>query len=158
MENAFYRAVKVILKNEGERNVDLGGDTRFGIARRFHPNEPWPPTRERAIEIYYREYWLKYHCDLLPFPIDIAVLDSVVNQSAELIKDLQKIVNVEQDGTIGLQTALSIKKMNPWEVVALFFSRRALRIQEKSREEDKYGLLARLFRTQRLMLLEWINE
>ena len=42
---------------EGVHNVDTGGDTWWGIARNSHPDEPWPPTLERAKQIYFDEYY-----------------------------------------------------------------------------------------------------
>ncbi|MBI5843910.1 MAG: hypothetical protein HZB23_04475 [Deltaproteobacteria bacterium] len=37
--------------------ADPGGETRFGISRRAYPNEDIKAlTRERAAEIYYRDY------------------------------------------------------------------------------------------------------
>jgi hypothetical protein len=59
---------------------DPGGDTVFGISRVFYPNEnPWPPTWERAKEIYLQDYWIRNGCDKLPFPLDVIHADSCVN-------------------------------------------------------------------------------
>lgn len=154
MTEAFERAVGIVLGNEGLHNFDQGGDTWFGIARRFHPDEtPWPPTRERAIEIYREEYWDAHRCGELPFPLDIAVFDACVNQPAgEIIAEFQRAVKVDPDGVIGDDTIFAARQRDVWETLALFFARRALRYARKSQPADQVGLCARLFRTDRAIL------
>ena len=58
---------------------DPGGETRWGIDKRSHPNVDIKNlTEEQAMEIYWNE-WLKYACDHLPQPIDWIFFDAVVN-------------------------------------------------------------------------------
>ena len=59
---------------------DPGGETVYGIARKYHPYlDPWPPTWEQAKAVYLSEYWIKNGCDELPFPVDVLHADSCVN-------------------------------------------------------------------------------
>jgi lysozyme family protein len=153
--HAFDRAVKIVLTIEGPRSWDPGGlDTVWGIARRFHPNEtPWPPSKERAIEIYREDYFDRHRCGEMPFPLDIALFDAVVNQPAgEIIAEFQRAIHVEPDGVVGDDTIFAARQRDVWETLALFYARRALRYAEKSRPDEKVGLVARLFRTDRAIL------
>jgi len=151
----FERAVKIVLAREGLRNTDLGGDTVFGIARKWHPNvTPWPPTLEQAIAIYKREYWDRWRCGELPFPLDVALFDAVVNQKTpDVVQEFQLALKVEPDGIVGDDTVFAATQRDVWETLALFFARRVLRYATKSQEHEKVGLCARLFRNYRDILV-----
>ena len=60
----FFQLLKPI---EGYHDSDIGrgGDTIWGIARKFHPSEPWPPTEERCKEIYFTEYYTPMQCEAI---------------------------------------------------------------------------------------------
>jgi hypothetical protein len=56
---------------EGEHSndaADKGGDTWYGLARRWNQDMPWPPTRDQAIARYRERYWDACRCDELPVP------------------------------------------------------------------------------------------
>jgi len=53
---------------EGGHTVDSGGDTVDGIARKFHPDEPWPPSNERINAIYDAEYYKPLQIDDIADP------------------------------------------------------------------------------------------
>lgn len=143
----FGIAVEAILKVEGVHNVDGGGDTWYGIARNFHPHEPWPPTRERAIEIYKAEYWDAASCERFPFPVALALFDSAVNQGAHrAILTLQRALGVRVDGVVGEATTKAASRVNASEVLALFMAERALAYATHQPESERRGLMARLFR------------
>lgn len=58
---------------------DPGGETRWGISKRYHPNvEVKNLTREGAEEIYKREYWIASGAHELPWPYCLAVFDAAV--------------------------------------------------------------------------------
>ncbi len=60
--------------------ADPGGETKWGISKRAHPNEDIKNlTLERATDIYYTEYWRPAGCDSIPFPSNGAVFDTAVN-------------------------------------------------------------------------------
>lgn len=77
-------AFEVIMRLEGFHSLDTqdpGGDTYWGIARRYHPHEaPWPPSRERAAEIFEQGYWRTCWCDEIPEPLDVVMADCAFNQ------------------------------------------------------------------------------
>lgn len=59
---------------------DPGGATRYGIDQRSHPNEDIKNmTAERASEIYWNEYYVKYHCDKGGQPLDWVIFNACVN-------------------------------------------------------------------------------
>jgi len=58
---------------------DPGGETRWGIDKRSHPNlEIKNITEEEAISVYWSE-WIKDGCEHLPQPLDWLFFDSAVN-------------------------------------------------------------------------------
>lgn len=82
MRENFQIACKFVLDHEGGYSVDPndpGGETNFGISKRYHPDVDIKNlTQMDAARIYFDEYWMKL-ADTLPFPLDIAVMDSSVN-------------------------------------------------------------------------------
>lgn len=59
---------------------DPGGETNFGISKRAHPDEDIAGmTKERAKEIYKRDYWNKLQLDTTPWPWDLVLMDTGVN-------------------------------------------------------------------------------
>jgi len=59
---------------------DPGGETKYGISKRAHPNEDIKNlTPERALEIYQKEYWEPIAGDNLPIPYCVVAFDSAVN-------------------------------------------------------------------------------
>lgn len=116
MYNAkFEKAIQFVLENEGgyvfDKN-DLGGETKYGISKRSHPNVNIKNlTLEDAKKIYYCEYWIKGKCDDIPDEtiatkfFDFIVLFGV--RAATIV--LQRAIRaggviVQEDGIFGLQT------------------------------------------------------
>lgn len=155
MDN-FNRAVVEVLEREGyfsNSTNDPGGETYYGIARKFHPDVPWPPTKEQAIDIYRAEYWSKCQCDLLAYPFALAVFDSAVNQGVgAAIEMLQKAVGAEVDGRIGPQTVAKMKVVgHSTDALVSFLALRTQRYvsirDTNSAEyaENNFGWFRRLF-------------
>ena len=67
MDERFRKAIEVILKYEGgyvNDPNDLGSETNFGISKRSYPNVDIKNlTKEQAIEIYHRDWWVRYEYD-----------------------------------------------------------------------------------------------
>lgn len=58
---------------------DPGGETKWGISKRYHPNiDILKLDRHEAERIYYLEYWLASGADRMPWPYCLAVFDSCV--------------------------------------------------------------------------------
>ena len=59
---------------------DDGLETKYGIDKRSHPKEDIRNlTEKRATEIYKAEYWDKYDCEKLPYPLGECYFDACVN-------------------------------------------------------------------------------
>ena len=78
----FYNALKFTIHwEDGYVNDpdDPGGETKWGIAKKFHPNEDIKNlTPERAAEIYYDQYWKTSGAGNLSQPLSTVVFDTAV--------------------------------------------------------------------------------
>jgi len=60
--------------------VDPGGETKWGISKRAHPDiDIKSLTKEEALLIYEKEYWLKVGADKMEKRMAITCFDSAVN-------------------------------------------------------------------------------
>lgn len=58
---------------------DPGGETKWGISKRYHPSVDIKSlTRAGAEAIYLKEYWKTSGADALPWPYCLAVFDAAV--------------------------------------------------------------------------------
>lgn len=119
----FKAAVALVLEREGafsDRSDDPGGATWFGIARAFHPEIPWPPTRDQAIEIYHTDCWLRCVCDDLPWPLALMVFDAAVQHAPiDAIMLLQQALGgLRVDGILGPVTLRTARAREPLKVLA----------------------------------------
>ena len=70
---------------------DPGGATKFGIDQRSHKKENIRDlTAQRAMEIYWDEYWIKNHCDQYQPPMDWILFNCCITcggaRGAEFLK------------------------------------------------------------------------
>lgn len=67
--------------------ADPGGETKFGIAKRSHPNEDIKNlTIDRAFELYQTEYWNAHSLDAVPLPLCVAYFDSYIQHNPNKVK------------------------------------------------------------------------
>ena len=94
--------------------ADPGGETNWGIAKRYHPTVDIKNlTREGAAAIYRVEYWNALQCDELPAAVAFMVADAGVNEgTGTAAKLLQRALTVSADGVIGQQTIAAAKGAN----------------------------------------------
>lgn len=110
MTDLFNKCVEVILKNEGgyvNHPNDPGGETNFGIAKRYFPNEDIKNmTEERAKEIYYSKYWFPMRLEgINSYEAVLQLFDFGVNAGkTRAIKTAQSLVEVIPDGICGRRT------------------------------------------------------
>lgn len=102
----FIEAVNLILQYEGgyvNHADDPGGETKYGISKRSYPNVDIKNlTREDAMQIYLKDYWLAVRADKLPDELRLIVFDCAVNQGVSTARRaLQKTLGVKVDGIIG---------------------------------------------------------
>jgi hypothetical protein len=83
MKDNFDKAFEFTVGLEGGYSNDPndpGGETKYGISKRFNPEvDVKNLTLEQAKDIYRRKYWLPAGCDEAQFPMDICLFDSNVN-------------------------------------------------------------------------------
>jgi lysozyme family protein len=111
----FLAAVTRVLDDEGgycANPADSGGATKFGISSREYPDlDVAALTRDDAIAIYYRDYWMRVGLDRLPPAIAAKTFDLAVNIGAgAAVRCLQRALRacgrrVAEDGVLGAATA-----------------------------------------------------
>jgi lysozyme family protein len=130
MKVTFDQAIDLVIGIEGGYTNDPrdpGGETRYGISKRSHPNEDIKGlTLARAKEIYRAEYWNPCKCDFLPSPLNLYMFDSAVNEGPKTAAlHLQRVLNITQDGEIGPKTIAAANRL-PIETSALFMTDRSM--------------------------------
>lgn len=80
----FEEAVAIILDIEGgyvHNPNDPGGETNYGIAKKYHPGVDIKNlTRFEAMQIYRAEYWNPLNLDEFPDELRLILFDCAVNQ------------------------------------------------------------------------------
>ncbi|WP_392434927.1 glycoside hydrolase family 108 protein [Yersinia sp. HM-2024] len=114
----FIHAIDYMLAAEGgyvNDPTDKGGETKYGISKRSYPNLNIAAlTQEQATEIYFRDYWLKTHCESLPPGISLAVFDGAVQHGYKVAsQQLQRALRVADDGVIGAKTLAAAESITP---------------------------------------------
>jgi lysozyme family protein len=108
----FRKCIKIVLRNEGGSQLtnhpaDPGGLTRYGICKRYYPNEDIENlTEERAIEIFYNDYWVPMNLEgIFNKNLVLQIFDFGVNAGTRRsAKMLQRLVGAWRDGIIGPKT------------------------------------------------------
>ncbi len=112
----FDAALAAVLRDEGGYVCDPrdpGGETNMGICKRDHPMEDIKGmTRERAAQIYRRDYWGPAGCDVVPAPLAPALFSAAVNIGPRMaVRVLQRACGAAADGALGPNTLLAISTM-----------------------------------------------
>lgn len=111
----FKHIIQDVLKHEGgyvNDPKDLGGETKYGISKRWYPElDIKNLSMDAAIVIYYDDYWTPSKARDLPEEIRATYFDMVVNMGQKrAVKILQQCINsksvnkIDEDGLIGKQT------------------------------------------------------
>lgn len=82
-------SLKFVLDHEGgysNNPNDLGGETKWGISKRAHPNlDIKNLTPEQALAIYKSEYWEPIGGDNLPYPYCVVAFDTAVTSGVHRV-------------------------------------------------------------------------
>ena len=110
----FNEIIEKVLEHEGgyvNDPTDLGGETKYGITKRFYPDVDIKNlTIEQAKEIYKKDYWDKNKVESLPQNLWHIYFDMCVNMGKRTaVKVLQRAANnrgkdLEVDGGLGPKT------------------------------------------------------
>ncbi len=113
--------IEGILKREGPgvppylAKNDAGGRTSWGIAEKYHPEEWWngPPTMERARIVLKNTYAAPFDGLVIDAQLRACLVDDAVMRGViTVIKDLQKVLGVTQDGVLGPQSIARAKLLD----------------------------------------------
>jgi lysozyme family protein len=123
MKSNFDACLAEVLAHEGgyvNHPADPGGETNFGISKRsYHGEDIRGMTRERAGEIYRRDFWDAVKGDDLPAGLDLVAFDAAVNSGpARGAKWLQAALDVGMDGKIGPATIAAAKRAPAAKIIA----------------------------------------
>lgn len=147
----FEQIIDKVLEHEGgyvNDPYDKGGETNFGIAKRWYPDlDIKNLTKSDAINIYYNNYWKPSKADFLPNDLKATYFDMCVNMGQrQAVKILQQAINsrkmnkIEEDGVIGeitIKNAARISKRRLQAYRCLFYGR--LVSEEPEQERFYYG-------------------
>ena len=120
---SFNEIIEKVLEHEGgyvNDPKDLGGETKYGITKRFYPDiDIKNLTIEQAKEIYKKDYWDKNKVESLPRNLWHIYFDMCVNMGKRTaVKVLQRAAvnkgrDIKVDGGLGPMT---IKALNGVEL------------------------------------------
>ena len=115
----FNEIIEKVLEHEGgyvNDPKDLGGETKYGITKRFYPDiDIKNLTIEQATEIYKKDYWDKNKVETLPQNLWHIYFDMCVNMGKRTaVKVLQRAAvnkgrDIEVDGGLGPMTIGALK-------------------------------------------------
>jgi len=123
MKTSFDEIIETVLEHEGgyvNDPTDLGGETKYGITKRFYPDVDIKNlTKEDAKKIYYDDYWVKNKVPQLPNNLKHIYFDMCINQGrGTAVRVLQRACNakgadLKVDGGFGPNTLKAINKYTP---------------------------------------------
>ena len=115
----FEEIIEKVLEHEGgyvNDPKDLGGETKYGITKRFYPELNIKElTIEKAKQIYKDDYWDKNRVESLPQELWHIFFDMCVNMGRRTaVKVLQRAAvnrgrDIEVDGGLGPMTIKALK-------------------------------------------------
>ena len=131
----FEQAFTKLIGHEGgyvNHPDDPGGETNWGVTRRVAEENGYTGTmrnftKDDAMAIYDRRYWMKVSADELPEAVRFDVFDAAVNSGPkQATKWLQRALGVEDDGVIGAQTMAAAKAADGAKLAARFNGQRLM--------------------------------
>ena len=127
---SFDVSINRLLKNEGgytDGEGDPGGETNWGISKRSYPHlDIKNLTRDEAIEIYRRDFWLCVNASEMPEVLQFQALDFAVNAGIQTaIRKLQAAAGVADDGHWGPITRAAVQATSPAKLVLRFLAEQA---------------------------------
>ncbi len=134
--SSFWPAVRLVLEQEGgyvDDPQDRGGETKFGISKRSHPDvDIQGLTLRKAVEIYRARYWRSYYAEITDQRIANKLFSLAVNMGhGPAQKCLQRAIRgaglpaVKVDGVLGPKTIRSVNDADPGALLASFRSEAA---------------------------------
>lgn len=160
--STFDRALGLVMDLEGGYSNrpladDPGGETLWGLSRRYNPDMPWPPTKDQAADRYRTHYWNAIQGDLLPWPVALVLFDAAVQHDpVTAIKLLQGALRVLADGVLGPHTRAALNTRSPLDVAEEIIARRMIYYPELPNwGANALGWARRLVTVHREVLRTW---
>lgn len=127
--STFTKLIERILGHEGgyvNDPADPGGETNWGISKRSYPSLNIKAlTRNDAINIYHKDFWLPLQADRFHDGIAYQLLDSAVNSGiGQTVRFLQRAAGVADDGVAGPVTLAAVAKLSESDGIMLFIAER----------------------------------
>lgn len=122
----FMVAIEILLGHEGGyvwHKDDPGGETNWGISKRSYPHVDIKNlTREGAMAIYYKDFWLPVvDSAVMHLSVAIQLMDAAVNHGIPRAKKLlQQAVFVKDDGIIGPLTLAAVAMSDHNDILLRF--------------------------------------
>lgn len=143
MSIKFLRAIDRVLGHEGgyvNNPKDPGGETNWGISKRSYPAVSIKElTRNQAVALYHRDFWIRAHCEELSDGAGYQLLDSAVNSGiGQSIRFMQRAVGVADDGIYGPMTRAACEKMSESDFILRFLAER-LDFMTRLKSWDSFG-------------------
>ena len=141
-DKEYQRALKeYAIPNEGgyvNDPQDPGGETKFGIAKRYHPNEDiLNLTRERANAFLYKEIWNWNGINTLPPEIKGFVFDHGIRTSPQnAIETIHRALGIDPVGDIIGKTTLGKLKETDYNE---FLRKYKELVREQDKKRSGYG-------------------
>lgn len=158
MKATFGNIIKIVLEHEGgysDDKLDRGGETRYGISKRAHPEVDIKNlTIDGALDIYRRLYWIPSKAERLKPDLRLPYFLFVVNAGqGTAVKILQKACNAKLwrderivvDGRIGKMTIRASKPLEEDRLrayIMLYYAK--LVIKKPTQERFWYGWYKRV--------------
>ena len=138
--------IEKVLEHEGgyvNDPNDRGGETNFGITKKFYPDVDIKNlTKEQAKHIYHTDYWRRGKCDEIPSKLRHIYFDMLVNFGKRgAVKVLQRAANaknknkIDVDGGLGPATLKAIQNLELERVRAYRVLRFANLVIKKPEQE-----------------------
>ena len=142
----FNEIIEKVLEHEGgyvNDPNDRGGETNFGITKKFYPDVDIKNlTKDQAKHIYHTDYWRRGKCDEIPSRLRHIYFDMLVNFGKRgAVKVLQKAANaknkdeIDVDGGLGPATLKAIQNLELERVRAYRVLRFANLVIKKPEQE-----------------------
>lgn len=114
--------------------------SKFAICKEWYPNEDIDNMNiNRAMDIIYNDYWIKYNIHKLPEHLRMMVLDCAINQGQPTsIRLLQQAAGVPIDGINGPKTQEAAEKVT----IDAYYELRKMQYQFSARGEGRAQYLA----------------
>ena len=150
----FNYCIEKVLVNEGgyvNNKNDSGGETNFGISKRAYPDlDIKNLSREKAKEIYKRDYWDRIKGDdITDDEIAFEILDTCVNMGVRTgTKLVQFVLGAKTDGILGNKTLFLVNSADQELFISKF----------KLAKISRYMYIVKKNPKNKVFLAGWLNR